>query len=362
MKIIRRLLAIALIVVLCAGGVVLEYMSRGGAFRELNPHGTDRCRAMTLSGSAEDIQVDHGRGFAYLSVLDRRSMGSDDTMNGEILRLDLAARPPVAAPAIVDIPGQFRPHGLSLFIDENGTRYLHVINHPVDRDTQPEAVEIFVETQPGEFSHMRTLRDALMNRPNDLVAVGPEQFYVANDSGAESGWQQMREMLYGAAYATVVYFDGASFHGVAADVTTGSGINVSPDGKYIYVAETTAQRLGIFARDTRLGLLARTGTVELSSAPDNIDVTADGILHVAAHANTIGLIRSFADPATKAPSQVLRIDTSDAGNVIVEEILLDDGSMLSAGSVGAAWENGLLVGSIMDRKILLCAGELPVDR
>jgi arylesterase/paraoxonase len=352
MKIFRRLLAIVAILIVCAGGIILEYMARGGAFRDIAPHGTDNCRAMTLSGSAEDIQIDHDRGFAYLSVLDRRAMGSDDTMNGEILRLDLNAEPPVTSPAIVDMPGQFRPHGLSLFVDTDGSRYLHVINHPVDRETQPEAVEIFVESGPGRFTHLRTLRDATMNRPNDLVAVGPEQFYVANDSGARSGWQRMREMLYGTAYATVVYFDGTSFHEAATNVATGSGINASPDGEKIYVAETTAQRLAIFARDPQTGSLKRTASAELDSAPDNIDVTPDGVLHVAAHANVVGLIRSFADPESKAPSQVLRVNAGDNENLTVEEILFDDGSMLSAGSVGAAWENGLLVGSIMDRKTL----------
>jgi len=54
-----------------------------------------------------------------------------------------------------------------------------------------------------------------------------------------------------------------------------------------------------------------------------------------------------------APSQVLRVDTSNTPATI-EEIFLDGGTQISAGSGGVTFDDRLLVGSITDKKILVC--------
>ena len=56
---------------------------------------------------------------------------------------------------------------------------------------------------------------------------------------------------------------------------------------------------------------------------------------------------------SKAPSQILRIDatTEPAG---IEEIYLNAGGEISAGSGGATLGNTLLIGSITARKVLAC--------
>jgi len=56
---------------------------------------------------------------------------------------------------------------------------------------------------------------------------------------------------------------------------------------------------------------------------------------------------------SKAPSQVLRIDMSTAQPEI-EEVYLNAGQQISAGSVGVTYDNQLLIGSITDRKLLIC--------
>ena len=56
---------------------------------------------------------------------------------------------------------------------------------------------------------------------------------------------------------------------------------------------------------------------------------------------------------SKAPSQVLRIDVS-AEKPEIQEIYLNAGQQISTGSVGATYGNKLLIGSITDRKLLIC--------
>ena len=56
---------------------------------------------------------------------------------------------------------------------------------------------------------------------------------------------------------------------------------------------------------------------------------------------------------SKAPSQVLRIDLGDK-EPRVEEVYLNAGQQISAGSGGTTYGNKLLIGSITARKLLIC--------
>ena len=82
-------------------------------------------------------------------------------------------------------------------------------------------------------------------------------------------------------------------------------------------------------------------------------VAADSSLTVAGHANTMKLIMHFIK-GTPAPSQVLRVIPDNDGNAAIDEIYLNAGDGISASSVGATYGNKLLIGSITDRKLLVC--------
>jgi hypothetical protein len=93
-------------------------------------------------------------------------------------------------------------------------------------------------------------------------------------------------------------------------------------------------------------------TLDLGTSPDNIDVAEDGSLWVGAHSNVVALVMHFI-MGSKAPSQVLRIDLSGA-EPLIEEIYLNAGQQISAGSGGTTYGNKLLIGSITARKLLIC--------
>jgi arylesterase/paraoxonase len=268
------------------------------------------------------------------------------------MRLDLNRMPLVPEDALLDKPAHLRTHGLSLYIDPAGKRSLFVINHPLNRGSQPELVEVFDEVGPGQFRHRETFASPLFNSPNDLAAVGPRQFYVANDKvlkgGLAAGLQQL-----GIGGSPLTYFDGTEARVVADDIASGGGMNVSADGSTLYVAETAGQRLRVFARNAEDGSVSETGRISLPTSPDNIDVAADGSLTVAGHANTVKLIQHFIN-GSPAPTQVLRVVPDQGGAASVDEIYLNAGDEISAGSVGVTYGNKLLIGSITDRQILVC--------
>jgi len=307
-------------------------------------HFDGRCAALELGESAEDMQIDRERGVAYLSLIDRMTLAQGGDAQGWLGRLDLTVDKLVAEPALIDPPAHFRPHGLSLHIDDEGRRTLVVINHPVDRGVGAEYIERFVEETPGRFRHAGSFTDPLIARPNDLVAVGPEQYYIANDSPPNSG--ELTNLIFVDAEANTA-------RAVADDIRSGGGINASPDGRTLYVAETGGNALRILARDPVDGSVTTTADINLGTSPDNIDVAADGSLWIAGHSSLLALVMHFITGAD-APTQILRVVPDASGGALINEIYMNRGDEISAGSVGVTNGNRLLIGSITARRILVC--------
>lgn len=336
-KILLSVFIIIVIICLCGGLYVYRLVNR-----DIDEHFSGTCTAFEMNGSGEDVQVDRARGLAYISLFDRQALAKGDPVApGDILRLDLTRMPLEAVSAISDGP-QLRPHGISLFIDHAGQRHLFVINHPEDRTTGQEKIERYREESPGVFKHQETFESPLITRANDIAAIGERQFYVAQDADRKSG-----EKL-----TTLVYFDGDDYSVVADDIQSGGGINISDDCTSLYIAETGAKRIRVAGLDPVDGSVTTIEYVNLGTSPDNIDVAEDGSLWLGAHSNVAALVMHFI-LGSKAPSQILRIDLSGEKPVI-KEIYLNAGQQISASSVGATYGNKLLIGSITDRKLLIC--------
>jgi arylesterase/paraoxonase len=107
-------------------------------------------------------------------------------------------------------------------------------------------------------------------------------------------------------------------------------------------------------RDPADGSVETVDTIAIGTSPDNIDVAADGSLWVGAHSNVLALVMHFIAGAN-SPSQVLRVGLN--GTPQIQEIYLNRGDEISASSVGATYEDKLLIGSITARKILICTME-----
>jgi arylesterase/paraoxonase len=326
------------IVLLAVGGIYLYSLVNA----DIDERFAGTCTQIELNGSGEDIQLDRERGFAYLSVFDRMAVAKGDpTQRGQILRLDLNNPDQQPVNALMTEPEHMHPHGLSMFIDGTGQRHLIMINHPEDRENGQDTIERFVEESPGNFRHVESFESSLITRPNDLVATGAREFYVAQDTGQGTG-QTVTDL---------VYFDGENYSVVADDIESGGGINVSADYSELYVAETNGKRVRVFSRNTD-GTVTTLQTIDLGTSPDNINVAEDGTLLIGAHSNLAALVMHFI-VGSDSPSQVVRVDTA-AKPASVEEIYLNGGSEISAGSGADQYGNTLLIGSITDKKILLC--------
>lgn len=332
--------------------VVMSFLIRGGAFEETASISPGQCQPIDIEeGSAEDLQIDWKSSTAFLSVLDRRGIVEGRSVKGSILAMPLNSEKVEASKALFSQPEDFRPHGLSIFVADNGTQTLIVINHAI----AGERIEIFEKQESQQlFHHVETITSPLLREPNDLVAVGPRQFYVANDSGATNGIEQAAEMIFGWGMSPLFYFDGAGLRVVDTGLKSSGGINVSLDYTELYVGETSGESIRVYRleQDRSLGELA--STINLQAGVDNIDVALNGDLWIANHTNTLALVQHFGDSDSPAPTQIQRLQLSADSSASITTIYENDGTEFSAGSVGAKFGDEFLIGSITERKLLRC--------
>ena len=191
MKVFGRLaiaLYVVVILVVVVGGFVLQLLYAAGQFRTLEPHFAGRCTPVAGLLGPEDVTIHPRTGVAYIFSADRRSVFEGGPGRGAIYAYDLKAASPRLRNLTPAADEDFRPHGLSLYLGDDGRDVLYAINHAGGRHT----IEVydFVSTR---LSHRESLSDPLLVTPNDLVAVGHERLYVTNDHANTTGFARRLE-------------------------------------------------------------------------------------------------------------------------------------------------------------------------
>jgi len=344
----KRLLIGTGVVVASIAAWAVWLLNTAGEFKTLTPHFDGTCTPVTGLVGIEDLTIHPRTGVAYLSSCDFRSVLAGRAAKCSLYAYDLNA--PTARPVdlVPDAAPGFRPHGISLHVADDGTAILFAINREAGRHT----IELY-DVEPTRLRHRATLADPSLVSPNDLVAVTPTQVYVTNDHHHPTGAMRTVEEYLRRPWTNVVLWDGRAFREVAGGIQLANGINVSHDGRTVYVASAIGQHVRVYDRDTTSGALALRGEIPLGTAPDNIEVDADGTLWIGAHPKLLTLVRYMGGAVAHAPSQVLQVvPTREGGEV--REVYLDTGEQLSGASVAAVRGRRLLVGPIADTKFLDC--------
>jgi arylesterase/paraoxonase len=344
----RALLVVIGIMALALLALLAEIGRLGGMFRSVEARAPGPCAAVTLGGSAEDIQVDARRGLAYLSVLDRASLARGQPVEGSIMLLDLNLDEPAPRAALAWDPPGFRPHGLSLLEKGGEPARLFAISHAADGGHR---VEIFENEAGGGFFPRQSVRDPLLVHPNAIVAVGARQFYVANDTTRPEDGSPIVDALLRRGNSDLVYFDGGQSRVVASGLRFAAGMAISPDGQWLYVGEAQGEQMRVYRREVPTGDLVLQRIVPLGTSPDNLNVDADGVVWVAAHPKLFAFLAHVKEPARRSPTQVLRYDPR---NGQLTEHYESNGSPLSAGSVAAHWRDEIVIGAVFDNQVLIC--------
>jgi arylesterase/paraoxonase len=313
------------------------------------------CRVIEAVPGPEDIVIDRARGVAYVSATDRRILmaggAASTSLRGGIYRIDLNAPPEqwTLVPVTPASPESFRPHGLGLFIDGEGSRSLFVVNHPAGG---PDEVVILDVDGQGRLIHRRTITDPLMTNLNDVQPVGADRFYATNDHAAGTS-KALQDFLM-LDRTNFVYFDGSQARVAAEGLSYANGVNVSSDGREIYVAETLDRALRVYRREIGSGDLELTDIVQLDSGADNIDVLENGDLLVGAHPKILDFASHAEDPSALSPSQVVRVSRNEGGDWSVRTLYLNHGDEVSGVATAAGYRDMMLLGPVFQPRIMAC--------
>lgn len=348
----RNLWAIlAIVAVVIVGRVLFNVIPGSGAYADLDTKLVDQCRRVDVAPGTEDVTFAPDLKLAFISTADRRAWyngngASDVNPANGIYALSLDGTDAVRR---VSPPMEnFLPHGISLWRGEDGVKRLFVVNHP---PTGEELVELFDVGPNGDLTHLESISFPAMHSPNDIVAVGPRQFYATNDRRFNGGLFSALESYLALPISNVVYFDGKEGRSIKGGLAYPNGINKSVDGATIYVAELLRRRIAVFERDAETGALKRVKNLPVKTAPDNVEVSRDGALWVAGHSKIFDFLKHAKDPKAIAPSHVIRLNPR---NGLASDVLISVNGEINGSSVGAVWDNTLIVGAVFDGHVMVC--------
>lgn len=317
-----------------------------GVFASLDDTHVDHCRRVEIFPGAEDVTIDDDIGVAFVSADDRRAGFKGEAIQGGIFALRLDGSDRVSRVSAENF-GPFHPHGISLWKGGEGQKRLFVVNHVSADDHR---VEIFDVGTGGALIHVDSIAFDAMMSPNDVAAVGPREFYVTNDRGYQTGFMSQIEGYFGLPFASLAHFDGQTGKLVEEGLVYANGVNVSRDGKTLYVAELLARRINAYDR-LEGGALKKTRSYPVPTAPDNIDVAPDGTLYVAGHSKIFDFLKHAEDASAVAPSHAISIDPASGA---VKDVFIDTKGVLNASSVAAANADTLIVGGVFDGHVMVC--------
>jgi arylesterase/paraoxonase len=317
-----------------------------GSFKSIQPHFEGIIQKIDTHPGTEDITIDQQKGVAFISADDRR----DSTRKGKIYVYDLQAEKPVLVDLTANFREDFHPHGISLYKTTEEKTLLFVVNHrrlPQKRHT----IELF-ELVDVALVHLKTFENPdLLTAPNDIVAVSETQFYVSNDHYyPQKGFYRAVEEYGQMPWAFVNYYDGKQFRKVAQNIAYANGINVSKDGKEVYVASCTGKAILVFERNKFSGDLTKKKTIGLETTPDNLEVDTEGNLWSGCHPQMLAFVSHGKNPNSPSPSQVIKVNPQTGE---WKEVFLNDGKDFSGSSAAAVYQNKLLIGAVFAPAFLI---------
>ncbi|XP_054420162.1 serum paraoxonase/lactonase 3-like [Pteronotus mesoamericanus] len=229
----------------------------------------------------------------------------------------------------------------------NHTVYLYVVNHPHVEST----VEIFkFEEQQRSLVHLKIIEHELLQSVNDIVVLGPEEFYATRDHYL-TGYLSLLELIMDLHWTYVLFYSPREVKVVARGFSSANGITISPDKKYIYVAYVMDKNIHVMKMHDNWDL-TRLKVIQLGMLMDNLTVDPDtGDILAGCHPNAMKLF--IYNPEDPPGSEVLQIHNVLSEKPQISTVYVNNGSVLQASTVASVYNRKLLIGTIY-HKALYC--------
>lgn len=332
----------------------LRWLTVAGVFTTVPANTPIPCTAIAGIEGPEDFAVDAAHDALIISSTNRRApKAHPDPRDGlYFLKLNAPGSRPVK---LEGTPKDFHPHGISLYRAPNGAETLMAINHLSNGGQAIDIFNLAYENGAAKLTSRSNIEGGLLVSPNDLFAVGPDRFYVTNDHLTRTPLGRFAENYLLWPHADLLYFNGTDFRISVQQMAFPNGVYVTPDGDHLYLTVTNERRLIGFSREPYFGSLKEIGSLSIPSRLDNITADSQGRLIVAGHPSRLRDDQFRANPSKPSPSEVFRVTLDKSGAPVGYKIIFaDDGSRIGAASVAAVVGKRLVIGSVLDNKLLEC--------
>ena len=351
LPLMKKILKAVIIIILLFGLYILRTVWQSGSFKTIKNNFSGTTQRIEGFPGVEDITIDQSTGIAFLSSDDRWSaLLKKLPVKGAIYKLNL--NDSVPQPVILTDnfkQDDFHPHGISLFQTPEGKKIIFVVNHR----RSGNFIERF-EYKNDSLDYKESISGELIISPNDVVGVGERAFYFTNDHNEKiSGWRTFKDLLT-IGTGNVCYYDGDRMNKTSIEgIKYANGVNVSHDGKKLYVAATTDLKILIYDRELTSGVLTKSNEIDTNTGVDNIELDADGNLWVGCHPQLLKFLSHSKDETLISPSEIIKLTDSGDGKFLQQTIYINDGSEISASSVGVVYKKTMLIGPVFQRHIII---------
>jgi arylesterase/paraoxonase len=327
---------------------VFMILQNAGVFLKIQEQKPVNETVLESPAGVEDITVDQETQMIFLSAHDRRNPKS----NGDIYLMKLNDTTSNIKNLTKNQGFQsFRPHGISFLKTSKNEKFLFVISHANNKD---EVIKFGIEKDSLILLNKYSSSEFISS--NDILAVGENQFFLTNDHTRKDDILRKIGDFINFPSGNVVYFDGEKTRIVSEGIPYANGINLSPNGEFVYVSSTTTNRLHVYRPNLQTKKLETIEKIKLKYSPDNIEIDQNGNLLIGCHPKLLQFLSHKKSESNRSASAVLSLAFKDNLHKEYSEntIYLSNGNPLSGLSVAAQIsERSLILGSVFEKKVVI---------
>lgn len=295
-------------------------------------------------GIAEHFRVNNAKGRIYLFDFKKSEHGAKELKISSTKQFSVDT---------------FAPHGISVWEDKKSDRHIvFVVNHPMEEPVVDRIEKFVYISDKQELQHVASYSDPSMKVMNDVQATGENSFYFTNYQSFRAHLPVVAETILRLPLTNIVYFDGKVYNVVAEGLRSPNGIAMSNDQQYIYVAICLGGEINVYKRNKDNSLTLQQ-SYSLHTLPDNPLVDPKtGDVYAGCHPFPLKV--NLVEPLKySSPSQVLHLRVKSGNITSAQELLYDDGGLISASTSAMVYDRKLLVGSIF-HNLILCDVNVPM--
>jgi hypothetical protein len=246
----------------------------------------------------------------------------------------------------------FHPLGIDIVQNKEGTTLLYVITGTSDTRNPSYAV-LSYEVIFNRLVFVQSFKDPLLVSPNDITADSDSRFYVSNGVNSRPG---LLKRLYTPYSSNVVFHNGEGEWSIAADgFDMANGLILRK--KHVFVADTQKNAVYRFSKETNGVLSEKTLFVQIWS-PENLTLSGNRLI-VASNPKSFAFFRILTSRNRRTPTYIYSVKLADRQ---LKPVFFDDGSRISAATVGVRYRDSLYVGQVHGPFVLKFTGTLVLTR